>query len=55
MNMAARLTPVARRNRIIVDPDTAALLPAERFDSQPLPERPVRGFGVLAPVAVRRH
>lgn len=54
VNMAARLTPVARRNRIIVDKETAGRLPAELYDSQPMPERPVRGFGLVEPVAVRR-
>jgi adenylate cyclase len=55
VNMAARLTAVARRNRIIVDDATAALLPADQFEVRPLPARPVRGFGVVEPVAVRRH
>jgi adenylate cyclase len=52
--MAARLTSVARRNRVITDHATAALLPPERFDTRTLPARPVRGFGVMEPVAVRR-
>lgn len=55
VNMAARLTAVARRNRIIVDPATAELLPESQFESQPLPARPVRGFGLVEPVAVRRR
>lgn len=55
VNMAARLTAVARRNRVITDPDTAALLPPAQFDSRPLPARPLRGFGLVHPVAVRRH
>ncbi|GAA3551053.1 adenylate/guanylate cyclase domain-containing protein [Nocardioides daeguensis] len=54
VNLAARLTQVARRNRIIVDHATADLLPAEQVDSRALPARPVRGFGVVEPVAVRR-
>ena len=54
VNMAARLTSVARRNRVITDHATAALLPPERFDTRTLPARPVRGFGVMEPVAVRR-
>jgi adenylate cyclase len=54
VNLAARLTQVARRNRIIVDHATADLLPADRVESRPLPARPVRGFGVVEPVAVRR-
>jgi adenylate cyclase len=54
VNMAARLTAVARRNRIIIDGDTAALLPADQFETRRLPARPVRGFGIVEPVAVRR-
>ncbi len=54
VNLAARLTTVARRNRVIIDEATAALLPAEEFETRPLPERPVRGFGLVAPYAVRR-
>jgi adenylate cyclase len=55
VNMAARLTAVARRNRIIIDAATAELLPADQFETRRLPARPVRGFGVIEPVAVRRH
>ena len=55
VNMAARLTAVARRNRIIIDAATAALLPPDQFETRRLPARPVRGFGLIEPVAVRRH
>ena len=55
VNMAARLTAVARRNRIIIDQTTADLLPADQFETRRLPARPVRGFGLVEPVAVRRH
>lgn len=55
VNMASRLTGVARRNRIIIDARTAGLLPADQFETRPLPARPVRGFGIVEPVAVRRH
>jgi adenylate cyclase len=55
VNMAARLTAVARRNRIIVDAATAELLPADQFETRRLPARPVRGFGIVEPVSVRRH
>lgn len=54
VNLAARLTAVARRNRVIVAPDTAAALPGDQFSTQALPARPLRGFGVVEPVAVRR-
>jgi adenylate cyclase len=55
VNMADRMTSVARRNRIIVDAETAELLPADQFETRLLPARPVRGFGLVEPVAVRRH
>jgi adenylate cyclase len=55
VNMAARLTAVARRNRIIVDEATAAVLPVDQFETRRLPARPVRGFGIVEPVAVRRN
>jgi adenylate cyclase len=55
VNMAARLTAVARRNRVIVDAETAGLLPDDQFETRRLPGRPVRGFGIVEPVAVRRH
>jgi adenylate cyclase len=55
VNMASRLTAVARRNRIIIDAATAELLPPDQFETRRLPARPVRGFGLVEPVAVRRH
>jgi adenylate cyclase len=55
VNMAARLTRVARRNRVITDRATAELLPLGSFETRPLPPRPLRGFGVVEPYAVRRH
>lgn len=55
VNMAARLTQVARRNRLIVDQSTADLLPDEEWEDRRLPARPVRGFGLVEPVAVRRR
>lgn len=54
VNLAARLTGVARRNRVITDRETAALLPEDRYEWRPLPPRPLRGFGVVEPVTVRR-
>jgi adenylate cyclase len=54
VNLAARLVGVARRNRVITDAHTADRLPARRYDTRVLPARPVRGFGDLEPVAVRR-
>ena len=54
VNLAARLTAVARRNRIIIDKATAALLPDDDFETRRLPARPVRGFGIVEPLTVRR-
>jgi adenylate cyclase len=54
VNLAARLTTVARRNRVIIDEATARLLPEEGFEVRHLPARPVRGFGLVEPIAVRR-
>ncbi len=54
VNLAARLTSVARRNRVIIDHATADLLPDDDFETRALPARPVRGFGELEPVTVRR-
>jgi adenylate cyclase len=54
VNLAARLTAVARRNRVIVDRDTADLLPSDQVETRPLPARPMRGFGVMEPLTARR-
>jgi len=55
VNLASRLTTVARRNRVITDHVTAAVLSPEEYDTRPLTARPLRGFGVVEPVAVRRR
>jgi adenylate cyclase len=54
VNLAARLVTVARRNRTIVDHATADLLPVDDFEVRVLPARPLRGFGDVEPVTVRR-
>lgn len=54
VNLAARLVGVARRNRVITDQHTAERLDENRYETRVLPARPVRGFGDLEPVAVRR-
>lgn len=51
VNLAARLSHVARSNRVLVDAATAALLGNE-FDLRTLPPRPLRGFGNLSPITV---
>ncbi len=55
VNLAARLTTVARRNRVIIDETTALMLPAAEFETRRMPPRPLRGFGLVEPVTVRRH
>lgn len=54
VNLAARFTAVARRNRVIIDARTAELLPEDDYETRPLPARPLRGFGDVEPVTVRR-
>lgn len=53
VNLAARLTALARRNRVIVDDATAEVLVEAGFEVRRLTARPVRGFGLVEPVAVR--
>jgi adenylate cyclase len=55
VNLASRLTGVARRNRVICDSATAdAIHGRSGYAVRPLTERAVRGFGNLKPFAVRR-
>lgn len=54
VNLAARLTGIARRNRVVTDHATADLLSPSKYDTRVLSARPVRGFGLLEPIAVRR-
>lgn len=51
VNLAARLSHVARSNRVLVDDATAAAL-GDEFDTRTLPPRPLRGFGNLSPITV---
>ena len=55
VNLAARLTTVARRNRVIADKATVAELPADEYEARVLPARPMRGFGEVEPITLRRH
>lgn len=55
VNMAARLTAIARRNHAIIDSRTASALSAEAFVTRGLTPRPMRGFGDVEPITVRRH
>lgn len=51
VNLAARLSAVARANRLLVDQSTADAL-GDSFDTRALPARPIKGFGVLSPMNV---
>ncbi len=51
VNLAARLSHVARSNRVLIDEATAATL-GDEFDTRTLPPRPLRGFGNLSPITV---
>lgn len=53
VNLAARLTSVARRNRVIVDRATADRL-GDGYETRVLPGRPLAGFGDVEPITVRR-
>ena len=47
---AARLTALARRNRVLVDDATVAALPPAVYESLRLTARQLRGFGMVEPV-----
>ncbi|GAA3527406.1 adenylate/guanylate cyclase domain-containing protein [Aeromicrobium panaciterrae] len=51
VNLAARLSHVARSNRVLIDQETAKSLDDE-FDLRTLPPRPLRGFGNVSPITV---
>ena len=53
VNLAARLTAVARRNRVLADDETVAGLRRPGYEIRRLTARPLRGFGLVEPVAVR--
>ncbi len=55
VNLAARLSHVARSNRVLVDDATAADLTDEEFEMRTLPPRPLRGFGNVSPITVSRR
>lgn len=55
VNLASRLTGVARRNRVICDLVTAeALRDVPGYSQRALTERALRGFGMTQPVAIKR-
>jgi adenylate cyclase len=55
VNLASRLTGVARRNRVICDVATAeAMHSVPGYSQRRLTERALRGFGMVQPVAIKR-
>lgn len=54
VNLAARLSNVARANRILVDQETSDAITGE-FDTRVLPPRPIRGFGNVSPITVNER
>lgn len=54
VNLAARLSHVARSNRILVDQATAEAL-GDDFETRVLPPRLLRGFGNFSPVTVSKR
>ncbi|MGH1563426.1 adenylate/guanylate cyclase domain-containing protein [Mumia sp. DW29H23] len=54
VNLAARLTGVARRNRVIIDGATAQGL-SDRFETRAMAQRNLRGFGNVEPLTVRHR
>ncbi|WP_293780503.1 adenylate/guanylate cyclase domain-containing protein [uncultured Aeromicrobium sp.] len=51
VNLAARLSHVARSNRVLVDATTANAL-GDDFETRVLPPRLLRGFGSISPITV---
>jgi len=55
VNLASRLTGVARRNRVICDIATAdAMRDVAGYSQRRLTDRALRGFGMVQPVAIKR-
>ncbi|MEH3033031.1 MAG: adenylate/guanylate cyclase domain-containing protein [Aeromicrobium erythreum] len=55
VNLAARLSNVARSHRVLVDRHTADALPPDAYDMRSLPPRVLRGFGEVSPITVSRR
>jgi adenylate cyclase len=55
VNLASRLTGIARRNRVICDVVTAAAVTGTKgYATRSMTEREIRGFGTVQPVSIRR-
>jgi adenylate cyclase len=55
VNLASRLTALARPDSVLVDEVTAAALDRDPYVLTPLPARAVRGLGSVRPVVLRRR
>ena len=55
VNLAARLSHVARSNRVLIDDATATGLGEGEFEMRSLPARPLRGFGNVSPITISRR
>ncbi len=55
VNLAARLSHVARSNRVLIDDTTAAGLGDGEFEMRSLPARPLRGFGTVSPITISQR
>jgi adenylate cyclase len=55
VNLASRLTGIARRNRVLCDAATAdAVRDAGRYVVRAMTARQIRGFGTMQPISIRR-
>jgi adenylate cyclase len=55
VNLASRLTGIARRNRVICDAVTAeAVAGVKGYAARSMTEREIRGFGKVQPISMRR-
>ena len=55
INQHQLMRRLARRNRVLADEVTVAALDPLDYETMRLTARPVRGFGLLEPIAVRRR
>ncbi|HSN05768.1 MAG TPA: adenylate/guanylate cyclase domain-containing protein [Candidatus Angelobacter sp.] len=55
VNLASRLTALARPDSVLVDEATAAALEGSHYAVGRLPARPVRGLGTVRPAVLRRR
>jgi adenylate cyclase len=55
VNLASRLTHIARRNRVLCDAVTASAMDdVDGFVARSMTARHIQGFGTLQPISIRR-